>query len=52
MIAIKLNDPNIEGYAKIHPWFEKAFAALKELASTEPVDDTYKIDGDDVYAMV
>lgn len=52
MISIKLNDPNIEGYAKVHSRFEKAFAALKELASSAPADGTYKIDGDDIYAMV
>lgn len=52
MIAIKLNDPNIEGYAKVHHRFEKAFAALRELAENLPENGTYKIDGDDIYAMV
>ena len=52
MIVIKLNDKNLSGYAKVHPRFEAAFAALKDFAENEREVGKYNIDGDDIFVMV
>ena len=52
MIVIKLNDKNLSGYAKVHPRFEAAFAALKDFVENERENGKYSIDGDDIFVMV
>ena len=52
MIISNINDQMIENYKKLHPRFEKAFTALKELAAGNPDIGRYDIDGDNIYAMV
>ena len=52
MIITSLNNPLNEVYKKTHPRFEKAFAALKELAAQNLEDSRFEIDGRDIHVIV
>lgn len=40
---------NLQAYASLNPYFEKAFAALKEVAAEEFVKGRHPVDGADIY---
>lgn len=52
MIVTPLDSPMMEQYAKMHPRFPKALAALRELAESDPADGRYEIEGDALFLLV